>query len=210
MPANESDDTPPSEIGIMGMLVSLSGLSAVGKTYLINYTVEHSDFVYCPYITTRPRRPNEKNGIDRFFCSKEEFLVRQATGRLFAQQRFGYWYALDLEFLEMYKKGAKVILEIEYIYAAKLKGLFPSCHFLYIWPDTIQNSINRLRSRFIAKSETDQRLAEIQDEIDFVKRDKETQSPVFDYYFINDYSSESPSKFLDFLKDLELKRPNQS
>lgn len=64
------------------MIIVLVGRMASGKTTLKEYIVERSDFTIEPIITytTRPKRSNEKDGVDYKFITEEEFEAMSKLG----------------------------------------------------------------------------------------------------------------------------------
>ena len=67
-----------------GMLIVLSGPSGVGKGTVREAMLKESinKFKYSVSMTTRPMRPGEKNGVDYFFCSKNEFEEKIRQGEM--------------------------------------------------------------------------------------------------------------------------------
>ena len=65
-----------------GMLIVLSGPSGVGKGTVRKaiFDSNDNDFQYSVSMTTRKPRPGEKNGVDYYFVSKEEFEHEIQTG----------------------------------------------------------------------------------------------------------------------------------
>ena len=55
-------------------IIVITGKSSSGKNSLQNYLVSNYDFVNLVSHTTRPPRPNEENGKDYYFTTKEQFM----------------------------------------------------------------------------------------------------------------------------------------
>ena len=66
------------------------GPSAVGKDTMINkLQKKYPDKIYkLPSYTTRPIRENEKEGIDYYFVTHEEFDKMEKEGKLFGIQKY--------------------------------------------------------------------------------------------------------------------------
>ena len=58
-----------------GRIIIISGPSGVGKKTIIDQVIndKNLNLVYSISMTTRQPRPGEKNGVDYFFVSDEEF-----------------------------------------------------------------------------------------------------------------------------------------
>lgn len=54
-------------------MIVLLGASGAGKDTLVKYLVKNYDFKKMVTYTTRPPRPDEKNGIDYYFTNDDEF-----------------------------------------------------------------------------------------------------------------------------------------
>ncbi len=61
-----------------GLLIVLSGPSGVGKGTVRKalFDMDDHDLTYSVSMTTRPMRPGEKDGVDYYFVSREEFKKR--------------------------------------------------------------------------------------------------------------------------------------
>ena len=55
------------------MIVTLSGITGTGKSFFKNAISEELKFKNLAITTTRPKRENEINGIDKEFVTDEEF-----------------------------------------------------------------------------------------------------------------------------------------
>lgn len=72
------------------------GKSGAGKDYYLKkYLSKHDNAKAIVSITTRPPRPNEKNGVDYHFISEDAFWACKLTGQLIEyreyQTKFGEW-----------------------------------------------------------------------------------------------------------------------
>lgn len=186
-----------------GVLLILSGLSATGKSYLTDKLVKEMDFTYVPSVTTRPPRPGEQNGIDKIFCSQEEFNIWQLEQRLICEKEmFGNWYALDITLLRQYKEGRNIICQLRYTSVLDVKAMLPGCSCIYIWPESINAAVEYLTQRDMDENERNMRLSEIAEEIDFIKKDKTSENPIFDYHFTNQYNFRSEQEFLALVRKI--------
>ncbi|MBN8580630.1 MAG: hypothetical protein J0L96_08155 [Anaerolineae bacterium] len=186
-----------------GLLLVLAGLSGSGKSYITDYLVRSLGFIHVPSITTRAPRPNEVHGIDKIFCSLEEFNLLRTEGRLISESlMFGNWYANDVALLNQYKEGKKIVCQLRYIAIQETKEKFSDLKCIYISPKSVEEAIQHVKNRALSEEETYKRILEITDEIEFVNADKQKPYPLFDFHFTNDYSSSTLSQFSNFIKDL--------
>ena len=100
-----------------GLLIILSGPSGVGKGTVRKYisSKKEIDFVYSVSMTTRSPRDNEKDGVDYYFVSKEEFLKRIDEDKFLEHAEFvGNYYGTPSDKVEeLRNQGKNVLLEIE-------------------------------------------------------------------------------------------------
>ena len=79
-------------------MIILTGASASGKTATALELMKNYHFQKAVTTTTRTKRLNEVNGVDYFFLSKEEFLLKKQQN-LFVETTFynGNYYGCGIE-----------------------------------------------------------------------------------------------------------------
>ena len=100
-----------------GMLIVLSGPSGVGKGTVRKALFEDPevDFNYSISMTTRNPREGEKNGVDYYFVSKEQFEENIKNGEMLEYAKYvDNYYGTPLNYVnEQLNAGHDVFLEIE-------------------------------------------------------------------------------------------------
>lgn len=166
----------------MGNLFVISGSSGVGKGTVINeFLLRHPEFRLSISCTTRRMREGEKDGVNYFFLSKEEFKNCIDNNEFLEWAEFsGNFYGTKKEFVEnCLSKGENLILEIDTKGALNVKKLMPEAHLIFIAPPSVEELEARLRGRHTETEEAIQkRLASIKSEIENSKK--------YDYVVIND------------------------
>src|SRR5690606_2713268 len=98
-----------------GRLIVLAAPSGAGKTTLVRALLERvPNLRFSVSYTTRPARPGERDGVDYFFVSREQFdeMVRRDAFLEYAQV-FDHWYGTSRAHVEeLLRSGASVLLEI--------------------------------------------------------------------------------------------------
>ena len=165
-----------------GRLFIISGCSGAGKDTIIaeflkrNPAVERSVSV-----TTRMPREGEKNGIDYFFASRDEFKKAADNDEFLEWAEFcGNFYGTKKSIVEAaLEKGRDLILKIEVKGAKQVKDKMAQAKTIFIMPPSIKVLEERLRGRKTDSPDAVQkRLAEAEREIQEGKH--------FDYNIIND------------------------
>jgi guanylate kinase len=134
-------------------LIVLSGPSGVGKsTVLRRLLARHADQLRLSVsATTRPPRPGEKDGVDYYFLSDEEFRRRRQAGEfLECCEVFGrgHWYGTLLEEVTPSRGGKKwVVLDIDVDGAEKVRSRFPDVLTIFLRPSSEEELERRLRAR---------------------------------------------------------------
>lgn len=74
-------------------VLALYGKSGSGKDTIKNYLLKTNSNIAAivPY-TTRPPREGEKDGVDYYFISKEEFTNKILSGEIFNAKLFNKWF----------------------------------------------------------------------------------------------------------------------
>ena len=133
-------------------LFIISGPSGVGKGTLVKLLLKENEHLALSIsCTTRQPREGEKDGVDYFFLTKEEFLKRvEEDGFLEYDEHFGNYYGTPKSFVREQMKNKSVILEIDVVGALNVKNRcgkeFSPVLILVIPPDE-ETLIKRLQGR---------------------------------------------------------------
>ena len=164
-------------------LFVISGCSGVGKGTVINEFMKRNshDFILSVSCTTRNPRPNETDGVNYFFISKEEFEQNIKDGKFLEYANFaGNYYGTKKKYIQQkMDEGFNVLLEIDTQGALQVKEKMPESILIFIAPPSIEELEHRLRGRHTEDEETIQkRLAQVKIELE--------RSQKYDYTVIND------------------------
>ena len=100
-------------------------------------------------ITTRPRRPGERDGVDYIFIAVAEFRRMIQGGELLEwAEVYGNLYGVPkAQVLEALGRGRDVIMKIDVQGAATVRDLTPEAVFIFLSPPNIEELGRRLRTR---------------------------------------------------------------
>lgn len=133
-----------------GMLLIISGPSGVGKT-TITRAVEQRipGSVFSVSVTTRPKTPADRDGVDYFFIDDAAFDTMVSRGELLEHANvFGKKYGTPSAWVdEQLAQGRIVILEIDVHGAEQVKAKRPDAFALFIEPPSEEELLLRLRAR---------------------------------------------------------------
>jgi len=165
-----------------GRLFIISGCSGVGKGTLLKLFLEkNSNIIFSISATTREPREGEKDGVNYFFITKDEFKKSVENNEFLEWAEFsGNYYGTKRSFVEKtLAKGIDVILEIEVKGASQVKSKMPDAVSIFIMPPSVDELEARLRGRHTESEEAIQkRLSAANCEIEAGKN--------FDYKVVND------------------------
>ncbi|MFN3872164.1 MAG: guanylate kinase [Ignavibacterium sp.] len=181
-----------------GKIIVISSPSGGGKTTIVRKILaEFPEIVFSVSATTRPKRPDEIDGVHYFFLSEKEFEEKIKNNEFIEWERFyDYYYGTLKTFvLDNIEKGKTVLLEIDVKGALSVKKLFPDAVLIFIDVPSFDELVNRLKKR---KTETE---ADLQKRIDRAKMELSYKDK-FDYIFINKDLEEVTSQIKSLLIDL--------
>ena len=133
-----------------GLLIVVSGPSGAGKDTICQKLIkENSNIWMSVSMTTRKPRPLEKNGVDYFFVSSEEFenKINDNTFLEYASYNDNYYGTPKDKVEEKLNEGKDVILVIDINGAVNIKKIIPSALFIFIMPPDMETLKNRLIGR---------------------------------------------------------------
>ena len=163
------------------LLIVISGPSGVGKDSVLHAMQARGlPFHFVVTTTTRPPRPEEVNGKDYFFISKEEFA------RMIENNEFFEYAIVYKDYKGNTRKqvqdalacGQDVVMRLDVQGAATVRKLAPEAVLVFLTTQSEQELVNRLKNRKTDKPEDlGLRIATAQQEL---KRASE-----FDYIVVN-------------------------
>jgi guanylate kinase len=172
---------PPTGAIRPGKLFVLSGPGGVGKSTITKALMDHPDFWVSVSATTRSPRAGERDGVDYFYISEDEFNRRISANEFLEWAEFaGNKYGTPItEVHEKLAKGLNVILEIEIDGARQVRKSSPSAQLIFIAPPSWEELVKRLEGR---GTDSDERRAE---RLALAQEEMAAQSE-FDYVVVND------------------------
>jgi guanylate kinase len=183
----------------LGKLVVISGPSGVGKSTVVRQVLARlGPKIYLSVsATTRPPRPDERDGIDYYFLSESEFRRRREAGDfLECVEVFGrgHWYGtLWSEVRSSLARGKWVILEIDVDGARDVVDDYPEAVMIFIRPGSLDELERRLRSRGTENEDDVQRRMA-------VARHELQLSDHYQYQVVNDTVPQAVDEICEILR----------
>jgi guanylate kinase len=137
-------------IGKKPLLIILSGPSGVGKDAILSRMKELKiplDFIVT--LTTRLKRPEEKDGIAYHFISEENFKKMISAKELLEWANvYSNWYGVPkLPVIQALDRGQDVIIKVDIQGASTIKGILPEAISIFLSAPSMQDLAARLRKR---------------------------------------------------------------
>ena len=177
------------------------GPSTVGKDTMINkLQKKYPDKIYkLPSYTTRPIRENEKEGIDYYFVTHEEFDKMEKEGKLFGIQKYNNnKYASNKNKLEEALKNKNKITILNYnIETANAVKDEIDFNYIAILPPSENELRNRLIKRKTKVEEIEERMKNSIKEIQLIN-----EANYIDYRLVNDDKEKAFNKLENHLNEI--------
>ncbi|MBV9103166.1 MAG: guanylate kinase [Candidatus Eremiobacteraeota bacterium] len=164
-----------------GLLFVVSGPSGAGKDTLVEGLLRRRPALkYSVSATTRTRRPDDVEGVDYFFVSRDEFERRAQHDEFLEWRQYnGNLYGTPRAFVERtLNDGYDLIMKPEVNGALAVKRTFPQATLIFIVPDRLSHLESRLAGRRTESTE------EIAGRLS-IAREEMKSIPNFDYLVIN-------------------------
>lgn len=165
-----------------GLVFCVSGPSGAGKGTIIRRIMEMKPaMVHSISVTTRPPRPDERDGVDYHFRTKAEFEAMLERGDILEHDCYcGNYYGTPRGPLDDYvSRGIDVLMDITVPGSLSVMRNYPEAITLFLLPPSFTELERRLRQRGTEDQETiRKRLAKAREEIGMTK--------LFTYAVIND------------------------
>lgn len=188
-----------------GLLVLISAPSGAGKTSLVAAALEHDPrLVVSISHTTRPRRPQEHEGLNYYFVDDAEFSA-MASDNQFLEHAvvFGKQYGTARAPVQALRaQGKDVILEIDWQGADLVQHEIPDALSIFVLPPSTEVLRERLTRRAQDSAPViESRLAEARKEM--------AQSQRYQYIVVNDDFDRALGDILAILQSARLRSSQQ-
>jgi guanylate kinase len=135
-----------------GKLLVITAPSGAGKTTIVKHLIKtYPELAFSVSATNRRARPKEKEGIDYYFMSTEEFKQKMSSDAFLEWEEVydGLFYGtLRSEVERLWQLEKHIIFDIDVRGATNIKKVYgPSCLTVFIKPPSFQELVRRLRGR---------------------------------------------------------------
>ncbi len=176
------------------LMMVISGPSGVGKDSVLRELKKSSLPIYHVITAnTRSPRPDEKEGVDYFFVSREEFERMIAKDELieYSHVYSDYKGVPKSQIRKALASGKDVVLRLDVQGAEKIKKMYPEAILIFLVPSDQQEWYKRLGGRTHShEKDMDQRIATVKEELEKARG--------FDYIVVN-----AQGKLKKAIKDIE-------
>ena len=170
-------------------LIVFSAPSGAGKTTLVKYIIEtFNDIQFSISATSRIARGKEKDGVDYYFLSSEEFKAKVQNEEFIEYEEVyggNYYGTLKSELNRIWNANKIAIFDIDVVGGANIKNMFPDETLsIFVMPPSIDVLKNRLLERGdVSSEEINVRVKKAESELDYASK--------FDNIIINNDLEES-------------------
>lgn len=183
----------------MGKLIIFSAPSGSGKSTIINYLLKQGlDLAFSISATSRPPRGTERDGVEYFFLTPDEFRERIARGEFLEYEEVypGRFYGtLKSQVEKQLAEGQNVIFDVDVVGGCNIKQYYGDRALsVFIQPPSVEELRRRLVGRGTDASEViADRVAKAEYELGF--------APKFDVVVVNDDLETAERQALDIIRN---------
>ena len=181
-----------------GKLIIFSAPSGSGKSTIINYLLQQSlRLRFSISATSRVPRGTEKNGVEYYFLTPEEFKARIAKGDFLEYEEVytdKFYGTLKSEVERILNEGDNVIFDVDVVGGCNIKRFYGDRALsVFIQPPSIEELRKRLVGRGTDTPEViESRIAKAEYELSFADK--------FDTVVINDDLETAEAKALQVIQ----------
>jgi guanylate kinase len=167
-----------------GKIIIFSAPSGAGKTTIVRHLLsKHPDFAFSVSATSRKPRGSEKDGVDYYFLTVEEFKAKIAADEFLEWQEVypdNFYGSLKSEVERILENGKNILFDVDVVGGSIIKKFYDDRALaFFIQPP----SISELEKRLIARSTDDKEI--IRKRVEKAAQEL-AYSHLFDVIIIND------------------------
>ena len=196
-----------NDSSMKGKLIIFSAPSGTGKSTIINWLMqEHSELkmAFSISCTSRAPRGTERNGVEYFFLTPDEFRSRIEAGEFLEYEEVytdRYYGTLKSQVERQCDAGQNVVFDVDVKGGCNIKQHYgDKALSIFIMPPSVDELRRRLESRATDAPEViDQRIARAEFEIGFADK--------FDKVVVNDDLDKAKKEVLRIIKQFLIPNP---
>ena len=190
-----------------GKLIIFSAPSGTGKSTIINWLMqEHSELkmAFSISCTSRAPRGTERNGVEYFFLTPDEFRSRIEAGEFLEYEEVytdRYYGTLKSQVERQCDAGQNVVFDVDVKGGCNIKQHYgDKALSIFIMPPSVEELRRRLEARATDAPEViDQRIARAEFEIGFADK--------FDKVVVNDDLEKAKKEVLEIIEKFLIPNP---
>lgn len=194
-----SCDVEYTNLRLMGKLIIFSAPSGSGKSTIINHLLQQDlNLAFSISATSRPPRGTERDGVEYFFLTPDEFRERIARGEFLEYEEVypGRFYGtLKSQVEKQLAAGQNVVFDVDVVGGCTIKKYYGERALsVFIQPPSVEELRRRLVGRGTDAPEViEDRVAKAEYELGF--------APQFDVVVVNDNLEEAQQRAYDVIRN---------
>lgn len=194
-----SCDVEYTNLRLMGKLIIFSAPSGSGKSTIINHLLQQDlNLAFSISATSRPPRGTERDGVEYFFLTPDEFRERIARGEFLEYEEVypGRFYGtLKSQVEKQLTAGQNVVFDVDVVGGCNIKRYYGERALsVFIQPPSVEELRRRLVGRGTDAPEViEDRVAKAEYELGF--------APQFDVVVVNDNLEEAQQRAYDVIRN---------